>query len=173
MHRVAMLPVAAVMSLAVFLPISTALAQQKSLKEQLVGTWTLVSSVSKFPDGRTEDIFGPNPRGLLILDANGHFALISLRATLPKFSSNSRMTGTPEENKAIVQGSIVFYGTYTVNEADRTFTGHVEGSTFPNFDGVDQKRSIVSLTAEELKYTNPVVTFASGVVIESAWKRAK
>jgi hypothetical protein len=46
----------------------------------------------------------------------------------PKFASNNRATGTPEENKAVVQGLIAFFGTYSVNEADRTFTMHVEGS---------------------------------------------
>jgi hypothetical protein len=36
------------------------------------------------------------------------------RADLPKFAANNRNVGTPEENKAIVQGSFAYFGTYTV-----------------------------------------------------------
>jgi hypothetical protein len=51
---------------------------------------------------------------------------------------------------------------------------HYEGSTFPNFDGIDAKRTITALTADELKYDeNPVSTIAQGVVVEVVWKRAK
>jgi hypothetical protein len=39
------------MCLAVGLSASDSIAQQKSLKEQLVGTWTLVSSDQVRPDG--------------------------------------------------------------------------------------------------------------------------
>jgi hypothetical protein len=50
---------------------------------------------------------------------------------------------------------------------------HYEGTTFPNFDGIDAKRTITTLTADELKYENPVATVGQGVVVEAVWKRAK
>src|SRR5207245_2081194 len=53
------------------LPAGDAVAQQKSLKEQLVGTWTPVSTKYKFPDGKTTDTMGPDLRGLIMFDANG------------------------------------------------------------------------------------------------------
>jgi Lipocalin-like domain len=84
----------------------------------------------------------------------------------------ARTKGTPEENKAIVEGSFVVFGTYTVNESDHTLITHVEGSTFPNFDGADQKRSF-TLAGDELRYTNPVASIGQGVVVEAVWKRAK
>ena len=99
-------------------------------------------------------------------------AFINMRASLAKFTANDRTKGTAEENKAIVEGSYAYLGTYTVNEADRSFTVHVEGSTFPNFDGMDQKRSF-TLAGDELRYTNPVATVGQGVVVEAVWKRAK
>jgi hypothetical protein len=149
-----------------------AVAQQKSLKDQLVGAWTFVSQKYKFPDGRTTDIFGPNAKGILILEAGGRVAYVSMRAGLPKFTSNDRTKGTADENKAVVDGSYAFFGTYTVNETDHTFTIHVEGSTFPNFDGADQKRTL-TLAGDELKYTNPVATVGQGAIVEAVWKRAK
>src|SRR5437016_3429304 len=50
------------------------MAQQKSLKEQLVGAWTIVSNDNTTPDGKKEQIFGANPKGILIFDASGQFA---------------------------------------------------------------------------------------------------
>ena len=64
------------------------------------------------------------------------------------------------------------FGTYTVNESDHTLITHVEGSTFPNFDGADQKRSF-TLAGDELRYTNPVASIGQGMVVEAVWKPAK
>jgi hypothetical protein len=63
----------ALLCLAVGLSASDCLAQQKSLKEQLVGTWTLVSSNQVRPDGSTLKQFGANPKGINVFDTNGRF----------------------------------------------------------------------------------------------------
>jgi hypothetical protein len=145
-----------------------AIAQQttKINKAQLIGSWTLVSNTATRPGGT----FGPND-GVAIFEANGRFSLQLVRSDLPKFASNNRDTGTPDENKAVVQGSITYFGTYSVNEADGTMMFHIERCSFPNWNGTDQKRLIVSLTAEELKYTNPAASV--GGTAELAWKRVK
>ena len=175
MRRLAVLTATAVslLILGVSLPAGDAVAQQKSLKEQLVGTWKLVSSDNVRSDGGRVDNIGPNPKGILIYTSDGHFALVNTRSDLPKLASNSRDRGTPEEYKAVVQGSIAYFGTYTVNEADKVITAQIEGSTFPNaIGGPDQKRIITSLTADELKFTNPAATSRGGT-LELVWKRAK
>ena len=98
-------------------------------------------------------------------------SVIITRVDLPKFASNNRTTGTPEENKASVQGSIAYFGTYDVNGADKTLTMHVEGSTFPNWTGTDQTRTI-ELSGDELKFTNKNPSMGQGVVTVT-WKRVK
>ena len=47
---------------------SGAMAQQKSLKEQLVGNWTFVSSIDTNKDGTKRDRFGPNAKGLVVVE---------------------------------------------------------------------------------------------------------
>ncbi len=109
-----------------------AIAQQKSVKEQLVGTWTLVSVEGVRNDGSKVEVFGSNPKGTVIYTSDGHLALVQMRSDLPKLASNSRDRGTPEENKALVQGSIAYFGTYAVNEVEKVITLQLEGSTFAN-----------------------------------------
>jgi hypothetical protein len=172
MNQRSFLGVAAVLTLAVgLLPGSSALAQQKSLKEQLVGTWTFVSAADVQPDGTNVDRWGPNAKGMLIFDAGGRYMLMINRADLPKFTANRVDRGTAEENQAVMKGMIATFGTYSVNDADKTVMTQVEGGSFPNLHGRSQKRVIKTLTAEELKYANPATT--TGASAEVTWRRAK
>jgi hypothetical protein len=111
------LSLAAVAVLGLTLLPGTALAQQKPLKDQLAGTWTIVSNDNVAPDGTKRQLFGPNPKGLLILAANGQFAQIMVRADRPNFKANNRLEGTAEENKAAVQGTTATFGTWSADEA--------------------------------------------------------
>ena len=80
-------------------------AYAQSAKD-VVGTWDYVSADTVTPDGKRSPAFGAKPKGIVVFEANGHYALIVTRSNLPKFASNNRLQGTPEENKAIVLGSI-------------------------------------------------------------------
>jgi lipocalin-like protein len=148
----------------------SAVGQQKSLKEQLVGTWTLASWEQQRPDGSKFQRFGANPKGVNIFDANGRFAMIFLHPDLPKLASSDPSTLTAEEQKASVGRSIAYYGTYTVDEGAKTITLNVEGSTFPNQIGADNRRTIMALTGDELKYQN--ARPLTGGQINTAYKRA-
>ena len=101
---------------------------------------------------------------------NGRFSLQLMRAQLPKFASNKRNAGTAEENKEVVGGSIAYYGTYTMSGTDLTL--HIESRTFPNWTGTDQKRTNVSITGDELKYTNPAPSIGGNAAV-LVWRRAK
>jgi hypothetical protein len=140
---------------------NVAISQQRSLKEQIVGSWTYVSADTVRPDGTRVPTYGPNPPGLVIFGSDGHYVSLVGRAGVPKFASNSRTGGTAEENKAAVAGSIATFGRYTVNEADRTLVLNIEFSSFPNWVGTEQKRPF-AITGDELKYTVPVASGGDG-----------
>src|ERR1700676_1616612 len=112
MIRRNLLGIAVITALSLSLLPGNAIAQQKTLKDQLVGMWTLVSETDITSDGKKSEGFGPNPLGAYIFDAGGHFAQMLMRADLPKF--DNRLQGTPDQNKAVAQGSVAYYGTYTV-----------------------------------------------------------
>ena len=131
---------------------TNSIAQQESLTGQLVGVWILALTSTKLPNG--SPAWGSDPNGLLIFTDNGYFSSQVMRSDRPKFASNSRVQGTPEENRAAVHGSISSFGTYTVDEANKTFTVRYLGSTFPNREGIEETRPVV-IKGNELKITNP------------------
>src|SRR5262245_33298725 len=114
MNRRHFLSVSAVTALGLALLPSSAVGQQKSLKDQLVGASTLVSWDQTNPDGSKLQRFGANPKGVNIFDANGRVFVLYARPDLPKIASGNPSTPTPEEGKAIVGGAIGYFGTYTV-----------------------------------------------------------
>ncbi len=140
-----------------------------SLKSQLVGTWTLVSLVNDVNGTKTEPD-GPNPIGYFMYDKSGHFSAQTMVASIPKFASNNKNAGTDAENKAVVQGMTASFGTYRVNEKDHSITSHYIGSSFPNWDGTDQKR-LIAIKGDEMTVTLP--TGPTGVTGIITLKRLK
>jgi hypothetical protein len=63
------------------------------------------------------------------------------------------------------------FGTYTDDEASKTVSLKIDGTTLVNQLGLDQKRVITSISADEMRYRNPTVV--GGGEIEFAWKRAR
>jgi Lipocalin-like domain len=138
--------------------------------KDLVGTWTWVQVDLTRPDGTKYQPFGTNPKGFVIFDSNGRFAYLLSRPDRPKFAANNRDQGTPEENKAAVLGALAYSGTYSVN--DKTLIFNVEASNYPNAEGQEQKRTI-TLTADELRWTNPAPTVAGGGTAQTVLRRVK
>jgi hypothetical protein len=172
MTRRSILMFAAIAGLAPVFSLTTAVAQTKSLKDQLVGTWTLVSWEQINKDGTKRQDFGPNPKGVTSFDAAGHIFTMYAQPDLPKIASDDRIKPTPQEAQAINVGSLAYFGTYTVDDASKTITLQMEASTYPNQLSVPQKRVITTLSGDELKFTNPTPT-AGGGQINIAYKRAK
>ena len=148
----------------------TSVAQGPSLKDQLVGTWIYISSTGKRDDG--SDVPRPNLQGAATYTADGRFHFITTRTDAPKYASADPSRPSQDEAMAIASGSIAYTGTYTVDEITKTIHANVETSTFPNLVGApNQRRIVTSLTATEMKFTNPRTP--AGVTLEFVWKRAK
>ena len=140
----------------------SAAAAQNSLREQIVGTWEFVVAEVTAPDGRKSFPFGETPKGLLIFTPEGRFAQIHVASDVPKFASGNRLTGTAEEYTAISRRSLAVFGSYTVDAEKKTVTYRIVASTFPNWEGEVQTRSIDKLTADEFVNTNPNVAGGRG-----------
>jgi hypothetical protein len=152
------------LSICVVVPVA-AVAQTAT---DLVGTWINVSNVNIRPDGSRVNVFGPKGTGMAIFASDGRFAIVNINPDTPKFASNNRAQGTPEENKAAMQGSIALFGTYSV--ANKVIAFKVEGSSYPNWTGTEQKRNLASFTKDEFMWTLPA---SIGGTAEVTWKRLK
>jgi hypothetical protein len=153
---------------------SAATAQpEKPLREQLVGAWDFIIAEIVTADSKKSFPFGERPRGMLIFTAGGQFSQVHVSGDLPRIASNNRLAGTPEQNAAIVHGSLALFGTYTVDEAKKTLTFHIAASTFPNQQGTSQTRTIDKLTADEFVNTNPAASRDVPAVASNRYRRAK
>jgi Lipocalin-like domain len=121
-------------------------------------------------DGRKFDTYGPNAKGFLVFDANGRYSIVFIAADLPKFVSGNRSSGTADENKAVVAGSLAHFGTYIVDEVEKSFTFQIDRATFPNWEGQNNKRSFV-IIGDELRFTDPHAS--AGGIATTIFERAK
>jgi hypothetical protein len=137
--------------------------------KDLVGTWNLVSAITD-KDGTKSEIFGSDAKGSLIFDANGRYMIAFVAASLPKFAANNRAAGTPEENKAVISGSLAHFGAYTVDEAGKSFTFHIEGCTYANWTGTLQQRAF-TVAGDRLEFTDPNASAGGRSTV--SWRRAK
>jgi hypothetical protein len=149
--------------LALALSAGAAAAQPaKRLSDQIVGTWNFVVAEVTAPDGKKSFPFGETPKGILIFTADGRFAQIHVASDVPKVASNNRLMATPEEYAAIMRRSLSVFGTYTVDEANKTVTYTIVSGSFPNWEGEAQTRVIDKLTSDEFVNTNPNVAGGRG-----------
>jgi hypothetical protein len=145
-----------------------ALGQKQSLKEQLVGTWTLLSWEQKKGDGTKLERYGATPKGIAFFDDGGRYIITVMRSDRTKYASNALWQGTPDENKETAEGTITYFGTYSISEADSSISIHIEGSSFPNWNATNQKR-FVAIAGRQLTLT---VRPPGGDVVDVIWERA-
>ena len=130
-------------------------------ENDVVGTWMPVSTGS----------YDPNPRGILIFTPQGRYSLTLMKQSLPKFAGNTRLQGSADENKAVVQGSISHFGRYELSDGGKTLTLIIEASTYPNWDGAKQTRPF-TVSGDTLTY-KVAAPSAGGAPGEVVWRRAK
>jgi hypothetical protein len=156
-------------ALGVSLQASDADSQQASLKERLVGTWTIVSWEQNKSDGTKLRQFGADPAGAAFFGANGRYIITVMRSDRANYANNSLWQGTAEENRATANGTMTYFGTYSVSEIDRSIAIHIEASSFPNWNGTDQKR-FAEIAGDQLTLT---IRPPGGENVDITWKRAR
>ena len=132
-------------------------AQQKSLKEQIQGPWSLASCNSTDAKGEKTVQCASNPRVILILAGNGNYA----STTIPGGRKDADAPGLTAN-----------FGTWSVNEADKTLTIHPVGARAPIIEGKDLKLNI-SLNGEELRTTGDLSTIGAQGKVDSTYRRFK
>src|ERR1700746_3690010 len=145
-------------------------SQQRSLAEQRVGTWILVSHQAMRQDGSTFLPYGPSPQGIAIFEPGNRFIITVMRSDRPKYAINLPSKGTAEENKQTAEGTMTYFGTYSVQEVARVIAIHIDASSFPNWSRTDQVREF-AITGDQLTLTARAL--ATGGHADVVWKRVQ
>lgn len=148
----------------------TAQARADSTASSLAGTWTLVAADVIHTDGTRAHDYGAAPKGLLMIDRDGHYSLQIFKSERPRFTSGDKATGTEAEYRAAVLGSSTHYGTLSVDPAAGTLTFRIEAASFPNWEGTTQTRKY-ELKGDELSYRVP--PRPNGDTPISVWQRLR
>jgi len=154
-------------------PANTGPFDGRPLKEAIVGSWRLLIIDAVKSDGTQVPLFGPNPRGLVIFGPEGRFSLQNTRDIgRPNFAANDRLKGTPTEIKAAYEGMFSMFGSYAINDQDKSLMLRVEASSYPNWTDTTQKQVITALWQDDLTWSVPMP--ATGIEkLNLAWRRIK
>jgi hypothetical protein len=136
-----------------------AVAQQKTLKERIIGIWALNSAYEQGKDDRRfASSWGPDVKGTVIFSPTSRFALEIIAAHRPK--------STAGDPSSPIGKAIAYFGTYSVDGAKKTITYHIERATYPQWDGIDRTARIGRITENELDLLQaPVHNPAAGMII--------
>lgn len=148
--------------------VTGALAGGASARFPLAGTWTLQAADVLHPDGSRSSDYGAAPKGLLMIDGQGHYALQIFRAERAHFASGDKARGSPAEYQSAVMGSSTHYGTLELDAATHLLVFHIDGASFLNWEGQQQRRSF-ELHGDVLSYRVP--PRPNGDVPLSVWRR--
>lgn len=148
----------------------TTMTMHAEVPTWLVGAWALVRCDNVYPDGRRVELYGPDPQGLWIIDAQGHYMMQIVRAQRGHFAANDKSKGTPDEYRAASLDTNAHYGSVSVNGTQ--LHTHIAHASYPNWDGKDGSTSY-TLQGDQLTYTvakpsSGASEGAKGVVV---WRR--
>jgi len=99
---------------------------------QLVGSWKLVSWLTRFDGGETVEPYGPNETGRLVLTPERRWIIVMTGA-------NRKPAKSVEEKAALLDSVLAYSGIYTVE--GNKITTHVEMSSNEIYTGANQNQT--------------------------------
>lgn len=117
----------------------------------IVGTWRLVS-FEDVEDGNIVRRFGDKPVGLFVYTGDGHVIIHIASAANPACIAPGKKSGpgrkdelalpacNPEQMQALLDGTVAYWGTYTVDAAAGEVIHHVLSDVSNGYAGTDQRR---------------------------------
>jgi hypothetical protein len=139
-------------------------------KNELIGTWRLVSFEIKSADGQITYPFGQAPVGYILYSEDGYFCVAIMRANRPPFAGGDMLAGSREEKAAAAETYLSYCGTYEIR--GDTAVHHVEVTLFPNWVGAEQERMLEKNGDQLLMSTPPLLMDSKPQVLHITWERA-
>jgi hypothetical protein len=137
----------------------------------VIGIWKLLSLEYEEDDGTVNYPFGTDVAGVIMIDGRGYFSVHLMDMKRPSFEVADPRGGTSEEIKSAFEGYMGYYGTFDLNEKERTITFHVTGAWLPNWIGSDQTRYYTVSGNRMVISTAPVLFEGKKRVAKLIWER--
>jgi hypothetical protein len=155
-------------------------SSRPDVREQLVGSWNLVSRVSTLANGDALPDRGlaATPKGVLIYDRTGHVtAQLSRQGRtvemIPEECREAAKIRGTNDTAQTVLGYDAYFGTFTVNEKEGVVTHHLEMALFPGDVGKDIRRNF-SISGDKLTIKfNTTTSDGTPVTRTLVWERMK
>lgn len=112
----------------------------QTLREQLIGTWELVSYQTEDDKGNTVYPFGKDAKGFIMYNPDGYMSAQLEKVGRTAYQSGDIHNGTTEEMAEAAQGYMAYSGKFEVNEEKGEVTHHMEISMNPTWEGQAQPR---------------------------------
>jgi len=134
----------------------------------LAGTWTLKTAYDLHKDGSKTYGFGTQPRGTLMIDAQGRYSLQIYRSDEP-----TAVTDDKGVRKDFKPGEIAstHYGRVSLDAAAHTVSFSIDLAYIQRWNGTTQVRPY-TLSGDELSYQVPAQPGSDSVAV-SVWQRVK
>ena len=140
-------------------------------KERFAGVWALVSAKWARSDGKVTYLLGSDAVGRLIYTLGGRMFVAVLNPHRTPFTSGDPRGGTQKEIKTAFEGCIFYYGAYDIDQRESVVIHHVERSSFPNWEGGDQRRYF-EFSGDQLKlWHDPILVEGTETTGTLIWKR--
>jgi hypothetical protein len=133
--------VAILTSIMLFAPTVTAAGKKPKQAFPFLGSWRLETCERKTEAGEIAYPYGKRPVGQLTYDTQGRMSALIMAPGRTRFKEDTSAAGTSEEKAAAFDTFVAYAGTYRVDETSHTLFHKVEMTSFPNFEGSEQRRT--------------------------------
>jgi len=113
-----------------------------TLREQLIGTWRLVSYETRGEDGSIAHPMGQDLAGFILYTTDGYMSANLMVPGRPAYTGGGANTATSAELAAAAIGYFGYAGRFEVDEAKRAVTHTLEVALVPNLVGSTQLRYV-------------------------------
>lgn len=113
---------------------------EQSLRDQAIGTWTLVSYQTADEEGNVVYPFGKDAKGFIMYNPDGYMSAQLMKSGRPAYESGDLHTGTQEEMAEAAHGYLAYSGRFEVDEEKGEFTHHMDVSMNPTWLAQAQPR---------------------------------
>ena len=119
-----------------------AIAQQKSLKDAIVGSWLITSIFDQYENGKKSNPWGAGLKGTLVFDGAGRSTQIIIGEAQPAMK-------TPDVRKPDAL-TVAYYGSYTVNEGAKTVAVKIDAAAYSGRTGTQVSWTVVAISGDTM-----------------------